>query len=258
MKKSIIVISFILLIVLSACGKDNYNEESSISLKFKEYERITKIHSITLDSILFDIKKNHFFNTKSSSFELNDIETLVVCSLNEVLKKETHIIEMIRFKENNINKFATKTLDESPEQNEPSPDVLIMLEETFTNVSNIQDPNTLRNEFISILSDDIFKLTFTNEEQELIIFSFALYIDSYEYWGENLNEWEEVIGNNVPMSPAERDMYRRSAQNKYATSDATGAVVGAGGSVIYKLSPYSLIVSWIYGAITSSLLTAIN
>lgn len=257
MKKTILffisLVTISTIIVISCKKSEVIKETNLIQTKFNDFEKVTKLHSKTLSIVFEDLKAKKLL-TKSNKvvFAPTEIDEITLNSLNKILV-EDQLIKEFEKKYNISSQVLTKSGVEGTNEA-----LYLMLEDSFTSVSQMSNVDSLRSEFISILSEPNLASTFTTDEQNLIFFSFACYIDSFEYWGENLDEWEEIIGNNMPMSPAEREMYRRSAQNRYAQADAMGGAVGVGGSFFAKLSPWSLLSSWIYSAVTSSVLTATN
>lgn len=220
--------------VLLSCSRDNLGssiqEETAIFSKFDDFKEIAKIHSEGLD---------YFYNEYIKNGQINALNTRSSEYLNESLKKEcnTSAEVFVERHKQKISEFphdfhqylnltrSTQNLKEEEKETSLHSFIETVMDK-LDNIIKVEDvEDMIKQEFLSIEF-----LAFGESEQNLIMGALAVYIDSFDYWKNNLGTWNNHLGENASVTrritPGEREMIGDASQNKYVRSDVWGAVTG--------------------------------
>lgn len=204
-------------------------EDSIIVQYFDYYLSHSKIHSRGLDSLYNFIIDNgndvDYLDLKEKIRLFCNSENIFI---NEGIATEDSPFMNFFIKGSRADNISNLNSLESTIENE-----IPLLLEILDNVSRSVETYHSENELKEILLGEIVNESFKNlsaVEQHSTLLGSAIFIDSYLYWGSNIEKWGEIYPINLEKEiivipnawpPSNQDIIR------YATLDAVGAGVGA-------------------------------
>ena len=242
-----LAISLLLVVVFYSCSNEEISqiqfeeepEVMSLSQRYNIAKEIAVYHSQGLEFALTRLKSiksedDLGFSTaflRSSNSEKR--ENLVSDVVLEFMSQETIVsdfsrYENFRLEDNSKGEFLKSSLNESGK-------ISSFFDETVKNASDLT-MNELEALLEKAISSDEFS-NFSEADQNLLLLTFAIFIDSANYWESNLQEWKKSF-HNSQNSPQLRgwwgDLWDTVVD--YAITDAKGAVAwglagAAGGAV---------------------------
>lgn len=218
-----------------------------------DFIHVAELHSIALDRYFEEVVANdaRFTRSINDGSVAQDLEASVERIVGDIMAKDSRL-EML------VNKYDMKggAVTRSPEQS--TDEFVAFIEESLASFEDIHDVELLKTKINQLVDGTEFG-EYTKEDQDHILFVFAIYVDSYTYWKDNIDKWLDITHaprTRWPMSPAERELYRQAAQSKYANSDAFGAVWG--GVTGAWGGPIGFAAGWLAGGIGGSIATALG
>lgn len=238
---------FFCVFIYTTCSKEESNsfksEEASIIERVASCKDIASYHSEGLDfayNKLKEIKRSNpsknLFHKVSREDKMILINSLsvefvsqqkVVSELSEANKK----IDFLMPENTSNNEVVLRSSDGS----KLTPNIK-KIYDFFDSVINSVSYGNMQDDFIfeNIIKSAEF-IAFSTEEQNTLLLMLAIYDDSSKYWGENINNWKQLINEDNPnislRSSVEGELDDISLDDdlklKLFTADAVGGVIGA-------------------------------
>ncbi|MDR2692181.1 MAG: hypothetical protein LBB73_07840 [Dysgonamonadaceae bacterium] len=231
--------------IFSCTNDDIVKRESknqlSVAKRFAIAKEASVFHSDGLDFAFSKIQEENEQNILKAariSSDTNQVKTLVSDILAEYFSKDSIILSLSSI--NSIFPLSSELISESSvlksdSEHLHSSKVLDFFKKTVKDMAGLR-----ANERESLIEAAIETSEFTNlleEEQNLLLLTFAIYLDSSHYWESNLEAWY-LYGNNI-ISPSllrcswwdpttwDWDAICNTVQD-YALTDAIGAIAWGG------------------------------
>ncbi|MDR1654245.1 MAG: hypothetical protein LBS01_11500 [Prevotellaceae bacterium] len=215
MKKSIFsIFAMVLATVFTSCEKnENFSRQNTsqttLMERFEVAQKAAGFHSGVLSAVfdtIQELKRTKGVDFVRQSF-LYEQEGEILDRVFAVYFGESVAQELCQFNSfplvNNLPKEDRgKVLIKSVEAN--TSEIAHLTDFYSSTVSDCMDLDANRRNIISAINSQEIASAFSEEEQNTLLLMFAVFIDSYNYWTENINEWDGLF--EVGQEPENPDL----------------------------------------------------
>jgi len=241
--------------LLSSCAEKDTKDPKNLSkTKFDDFENAAKLHSNALELFYEEVVVPLPSNTRAEgtkSFTKEDVQQYSSDIINRLMRGNQTFSSL-------VSKYDLNTRDYQTRGDSTNPQIENFIGTAFEELAPLKDYNLLKTKIVGLCKKA--EPIFSEAEHNHIMFALAIYLDSFCYWQENIDKWDEQLGKHVEtrgfITPQERAWIREAAMTSYAQADAYGAVTGGVGALLYAPSPWSFAVGWLWGAVTASIYEA--
>lgn len=265
MKKRIYLYSLIglftglFIITYNSCMRESGNSKSLTEAKLDEFIDAAGIHFQGLQMFYDDVLSTGNA-TRDGSVVITEaeLESYSLDITNKITAKDARLSDLEkRYAFSDIDAPITKGGTDFDRE-----ELEAYLSEALDELSEpgLNEYSIIKNRILKIMGRAAFA-DFPEEHQNFLTLAFAVYLDSYQYWSEHLDEWGNLTGIDYEdgtrghLTSGERAMMRDAANSGLAESDLWGLLGSLLGA---PFGAFGFAVGWASGAINSSIGTALG